>query len=200
MATVAYVRSGKLIELLREVDPKSEMLVSIVNGCQLALGRDPLRPASVIDFSNETHSAVAPANGAAVPAKAEQTPQKSTEVDFTSRVGRVSGQHWFELKGKKRECRSVKDLLLQSLKAIEAERPGTLEKLSGLRKRTKKIVAREPNQLFLVNKHLVKDHAEQLMGGWWVGTNNSSQETEAWLRQAAEYADLSWGREFKTSL
>jgi hypothetical protein len=200
MATVAYVRSGKLIELLREVDPKSEMLVSIVNGCQLALGRDPLRPTSVIDFSNETHSDVAPANGAAVPAKAEQTPQKLTVGDFTSRAGRVSGQHWFELKGKKRECRSVKDLLLQSLKAIEAERPGTLEKLSGLRKRTKKIVAREPNQLFLVNKHLVKDHAEQLVDGWWVGTNNSSQETEAWLRQAAEYAGLSWGREFKTSL
>ncbi|MGE0119569.1 MAG: hypothetical protein AB7S71_09140 [Dongiaceae bacterium] len=197
MATV--IRSRKLIDLLRSVDPAGEMLVSILNAHTLGMGSDPLKPARVIDLSSENARSPSADSFAKVETSTPAAGTAPSSYRPTQRIARHFGTHWFELNGRRTDCRSVKDLLMSGLRAIEAQCPGTLDNLSHLKKRTKRIVARNRNDLFS-QTHLVDDYSEQLMNGWWVGTNNSSDETEAWLRLAASHAGLDWGTQFRTSL
>jgi hypothetical protein len=115
------------------------------------------------------------------------------------RAARITGSYWVEINGSKTECRSLKELLVASLRLLEQKRPGTLEKLSFLKKRTKRIVSLRRESLF-DKKHLSQNYSENLMDGWWVGTNNSSDETQAWIERATECAGLKRGTEVRTTL
>jgi hypothetical protein len=69
------------------------------------------------------------------------------------------------------------ELLAESLKAIELSRPGTLEKLSHIKPKSKRIVSHVKKALF-DSKHLSEGYGAKLLNGWWYGTNNSAQETK----------------------
>jgi hypothetical protein len=116
-----------------------------------------------------------------------------------ARRSRQSGEYLMEINDHTIECHSLKELLAEGLKAFEAERPGTLEKLSNFKGRTKRIVARDPARLF-DRSTLVKNYAEKLADGWWYGTNNSATETNNWLKRACEVAGLTWGKDVTTTL
>jgi hypothetical protein len=109
------------------------------------------------------------------------------------------GDYWLAIRGKRIECESLKELLAEGLKAIERTKPGTFDNLSRIRGRSRRIVARDANQLF-DKPHLVKEYAEPLINGWYYGTNNSARETNVWLQRAAECAGLAWGVDFTTNL
>jgi hypothetical protein len=115
------------------------------------------------------------------------------------RPSRRGGQYWFELNGKRSEFHSLRDLLAGGLSALEDARPSTLEKLSHIKPRSRRIVARDPKELF-DKDHLAKDYAEKLKDGWYYGTNNSANETNSWLERACSCAGLKWDTEFKTSI
>jgi hypothetical protein len=103
-------------------------------------------------------------------------------------------------KGKRTECRSLKELLALALLSIEKAAPGTFHKLTHVKPRSRRIGARNPKDLF-DKQHLAKDYAEKLgKEGWYFGTNNSAAETGNWLQPASEIAGLKWGEQFKTSL
>ena len=88
-------------------------------------------------------------------------------------------------------------MLKTGLLLLEASRPGMLEKLSREKSRVRRIVARDPKNLF-ENPKLFKDqHFEELAPGWWLGTNNSLQQVKVWLRRACECANLIWAEDFK---
>jgi hypothetical protein len=93
-------------------------------------------------------------------------------------------------------CRSLKELLSRSFTAVEKKVPGTLDKLSNVRARSRRIVAREPSKLF-DKEHLAKKYAERLLPGWWYGTNNSEEQVRVWLKRACELAGLKWGVDYK---
>lgn len=112
---------------------------------------------------------------------------------------RRSGNYWLELNGHRVEHSSLKDLLSEGLRALEQTRPGTLEKLTRIKPRSKRIVARDPKHLF-DRSHLAKGCSEKLIDGWWFGTNNSADETNAWLERACSCSGFIWGEDFKTSL
>jgi hypothetical protein len=97
----------------------------------------------------------------------------------THRTSRTSGKYLLNFKGRTIECRSLSGLLAESLKAIEAHKKGTLEKLSSIKPRTKRIVSRDRNALF---------------------DQRSAEETKTWLKRASELAGLHWGRDFSISL
>jgi hypothetical protein len=90
-------------------------------------------------------------------------------------------------------------LLAEGLRAFEAAKPGTLEKLPHIKPRSRRIVSRDPKQLF-DKPHLAKDYAEKLNDDWYFGTNNSAMETNTWLQRACSCAGLLWDKDFKTSL
>ena len=74
-----------------------------------------------------------------------------------------------------------------------------LDKLTQIRPRSKRIVSRDKKLLF-VNEKMAEDYGEPLGNGWFFGTNNSSQETRAWLERACKCAGLEWGKDFKTNV
>jgi hypothetical protein len=199
VATFQIMETGALIGLLQTAENRGGKFVCIKDD-RILLGENPLHPDLEIDFGSDKISArdTSAINGtqAGIGQPKPQEPNAAQSLGFRTRV---RGAHWFVLLGERSECRSVKDLFLSALKSLETKRPGTFEKLSHVKKRTKRIISRNRTALF-EKQHLVEDYSLQIADGWWVGTNNSSQEVESWLRQAIECAGLQWGRDFTCSL
>ena len=184
MATVSYIPTTKLISLLAAADPNKELNVRVVNSTRLSLDTDAFQQVYLIDLAGE--SLIVAGEGPQMPAPAPKASRKS-------------GKYQLNAFGETVEAHSLKDLLGAGLRALEKERPGTLEKLSKVKKTTKRIVAHDPKDLF-EQASLAEKFGTQLVNGWWYGTNNSAQETEAWLQRACECAGVEWGKEFSTSL
>lgn len=195
MANLAYASVPRIIELFRSIPGFAEMVVSVVDKSHLAIGRDPLKPTGIIDLSKEEVLISGEPNALATVGRTDSLGSPYTP-------GRASGQHWFELLGVRADCGTQKQVLIDGLRAIEGARPGTLEKLTEKKKRTKRIVAEDRRMLF--DSQSLRDDidrfSERLDQRWWVGTNNSAAETASWLRQACECAELRWGEDFTTSL
>jgi hypothetical protein len=188
---MSFLTVTKLIDLLKTADESGNMHVRVLTVNQLALGADPLNPTSIIDFSKE---AVRP-----ISSQDTQAEVQARDRNAARRVSRKTGKYRLDVKGNTIECGSLKDLLAEGLRALERHRRGTLEKLSAIKPRTKRIVAREAQRLF-DQPELAEKYAEPLMDGWWYGTNNSADETNTWLRRGADLAGLEWGRDLTTSL
>jgi hypothetical protein len=172
---------------LKGVDRQKGRFV-LLDKDRLLLGPNPFEPTSYIDFAGET-----------VVALASERPPVTTMEEAPLAPSRKTGDYWFEISGRRVSARSQKELLVEGLRALERASPGTLEKLSKIRGRSKAIVSRDPNTLFN-RPHLVAKFAYKLMDGWWLGTNNNANETNNRLQEAAGCAGLKWGETFKTSL
>jgi hypothetical protein len=193
MAQISVIQTAKLIGLLHSADGSGEAYVRVVSANRLAVGKDPMSPTVSIDLSKEAIGPYneAKPNGVESEVTATKTPP--------TKMPRRSGEYWLEVNGKRSEAVSLRDLLGQGLREIEAVRPGTLEKLSTIKPKSKRIVARDKGLLFEAEL-LCREYGERLIDGWWYGTNNSTQETAAWLERACNCAGLVWGKDVRTSL
>jgi hypothetical protein len=180
--TATSITTQTLISLIKQADPKGQMHLKVINQGRLELGADPFSSSVAIDLANETLHSLG----------------NNTTTPMTTPVstGRVTGNYWYQLNGKQFGCASVKALLLQSLAALAAADPHLMDKLSAVKKRTKRIVAKDKYDLF-DSKHLADEYSVQMQNGWWVGTNNSTHEVRAWLALAAS---LSPNLKFSTSI
>jgi hypothetical protein len=195
MASLSFISTAKLADLLRAADPEGKMQVRVLSSARLAIGVDPLKPTKVIDFAKETSGPLTNPEHLTL-ASRNQIEQPETKVVKPSRK---RGDYWFELKGERTKAYSLKQLLADSLLALERARPGTLEKLGRIKGRSKRIVAKNRNDLF-ASSHLVSEYSEILTDGWYFGTNNSAAETKKWLSDAAACAGGTVGNSFRTSL
>jgi hypothetical protein len=196
MAHVSFISASKLVQLLNTANAKNDMHVRILTNNQLALGIDPINPTSVIDLSKEIVRSLSHVEDVAV----SEPIQKSTMHEESSRrASRKSGKYLLEVKGRTFEHWSLSGLLAEGLRAVEQHKRGTLEKLSGIKPRTKRIVSRDRNALF-EQRGFAEGHSEKLMDGWFFGTNNSADETKTWLKRASDLAGLQWGKDFSVSL
>jgi hypothetical protein len=202
MASLSFVPVPKLIDLLNTADPTKSMYLRVLSMTRLAVGADPLNPSAVIDLAKEKivpfseESIKAPEIAPAIPVGT----RANIAIVPDWRASRRGGEYWYELKDQRADFRSLKDLLGGALLAFETASPGTLEKLSHIKPRSRRIVSRDPNQLF-DKGHLAKEYAEKLGNdGWFYGTNNSAHETSAWLERACSCAGFGWGVDFKTNL
>ena len=180
MAT--HIAATKLVELVEMANKGGKMYACVVDG-MLALGADPTNPTVAIDLSVE----------AVVPYRRDIAPKAII------RASRKSGDYWMEVMGERHEFGSLRDLLGGSLRSIEDLASGSLDKLSRIRPRSKRIVSRDKSALFDAPE-LVEKYAAPLMDGWWYGINNSADETRTWLERACSCAGLEWGSDFRTNL
>ncbi|HTZ66073.1 MAG TPA: hypothetical protein VMB83_01145 [Roseiarcus sp.] len=199
MASVSYMRAGKLAELLQKADGGAGLVVKVISASRLALGRDPLHPTIAIDFSKEAIAPYESVEGRTNAGIDVARTNLRADDPRANKATRRSGLHWFELLGNRSEFGSLRDLLRAALLAIESARPGSLEELCHIRPRSKRIVARDKKLLF-TSEAMSEEFSEQLGDGWWYGTNNSAQETKAWLQRACSCAGLTWGSDFNTNL
>lgn len=177
MAVVSYISNAKLLSLLTAADPQKALNVRVLSATRLSLETDTFQPVATIDLADEK---VIPANGSI----------KIAPV--TGTTSRRRGNYQLSAFGETATLYSLKDLLAAGLKALEKHRPGTLDKLTKIKTTTKRIVAHDPAHLF-DSKGLSEKFAAPLAHGWWYGTNNSAQETEAWLKRACDCAAVQWG-------
>lgn len=205
MATASYMAANKLADLLRAADRRGTSYVWVLSRDRLGIGTKMLRPDQVIRLSKECLEPVAesaPEHNAS-PVAAPQTVIRAIALRGPANppapVKETAKKYWFEILGERFELATLKGLLAEGLRSLERERPGTLEKLSDFRPRTKRIVSKNRADLFRSNA-LVAKYSEQLVGEWWLGTNNSGVEVRAWLQRACQCAGLKWDEEFSTSL
>ena len=192
MAQVNYISAEKLGELLRTADPHGRMNVRVLTTNQLALGIDPLHPSSVIDLSKEVVRSLESQPLELPPSVAPDS--KEPRPFPSARPSRTTGAYHLEIKRHEIICRSLKEMLAEGLRAYERHKPGTLQKLSQISPRSKHIVALDRNRLF-EKADLVEKCTEKLVDDWWYGTNNSAQETVAWLKRGAELCGMVWDRD-----
>src|SRR5262249_24744469 len=160
---------------------------------RLALGTDPLAPSTVIDFSKERVLPYAPDETPVASVQPGPAATSASAIEVPKwRTPRRSGEYWFGIDDRRVECRSLKQLLSAGLLALESASPGTLEKLSHIKPRSKRVVARDPKHLFELRDDLAKKYAEKLNEGWFFGINNSANETNTWLERACSCAGMTW--------
>jgi hypothetical protein len=199
MASVSFIAASKLTELLSTADAGKDMYVRVLSASRLALGIDSLQPTLIVDLSKEE---VGPYNRPGpneTVSPLETGPQPVLGNGSAAKMPRRSGDYFFEIKGSRVNCGSLKELPFGSLRAFEESEPGTLEKLSRVKGRSRRIVAHDPAHLFS-KAHLAEKYAERLMADWWYGTNNSAQQTLAWLKRACSRSGLKWGEDFRTNV
>ena len=195
MAQLSFIQASKLIDLLMAATTQGDQPVWVQAHDQLGLGSDRQKPHSIIDLGSE----VVRAGAATAPEPPRISPSAIANVSPVPRASRQTGKYLLDIRGQTIECTSLKHLLGEGLRALEKEKPGTLDKLSQVKPRTKRIVARSPGDLF-DQPELSAKYAERLFESWWYGTNNSAAETNTWLERGCEMAGLRWGTDFTTTV
>jgi hypothetical protein len=107
------------------------------------------------------------------------------------RKGTVS----YRLLGKSVENATFKAMLLDVLRTLANRDPRFLDRFSQERGRNRRYVARERSQLYSGKPGLVRDASEELVAGWWVGTNYSASQVQSIIEKACRIAGLQWGRD-----
>lgn len=130
---------------------------------------------------------------ALVPVRPGSVPEKRI-ISLLGQAKRVVRKYEIETGEAIYTVGSATQMLIEGLNIIEEKFPGTLEKLSDDKKRTKRPVARNREDLYDVpHPH---NHSAELKSGYFVATNNKDHEARGFLRSAAEIAGLEWDKTF----
>lgn len=108
---------------------------------------------------------------------------------------RRTGTFAYELLGKRVEEGSLQAVYMSCLLELAQRKPGFLEGLSKESTKSRRIVARDPEKLYLKTPGLSEKYARPLEDGWWVDINLSRQQCEQRLKIACDVARLKWGRD-----
>ena len=108
---------------------------------------------------------------------------------------RRTGTYVVALLGRRIEAGSLREAYVSCLKALAERDSQFLEALSKKQTRSRRIVARNPRDLYLRRPQLAENHASKLVGPWWADTNLSRQQCEKRLQTACSVAGLEFGRD-----
>ena len=110
-----------------------------------------------------------------------------------ARGGRRTGTYAFILLGDRIEAGSLREAYTTCLLKLGELDPQLFERLARVTTRSRRIVARNPTDLYLRKPGLAERYAARLTGPWWVDTNLSRAQCEQRLRKACEVAGLQFG-------
>lgn len=108
---------------------------------------------------------------------------------------RRTGTYAYELLGERVEEGSLQAAYTSCLLNIAERKSGFFEQLSKESTKSRRIVARDPEKLYLKTPGLSEKYARALLDGWWVDINLSRQQCEQRLKTACDVAGLEWGRD-----
>lgn len=184
MAISVSMPSGKLIALIRAADPSGRLHLKVLDDRRLALFSEWVALQAVIDLGSESIQ-----KGVAdEPLATRPTPFGPRVVEIDFHAERTSGPCHAEFDSVRIPARSQKELLIRSFMYLEDAFPGTLERLSHVKRRTKRIVSETVGELY-ERPHLSR-YATRILDRWWVATNNKSDEVRDWIRIAARLAGV----------
>lgn len=138
-------------------------------------------------FGDSAQAAPRP-QGAPVASRVSST-QHLASIGFT-----IDGQHY--------AARNARDVLVSVFEAL-TKRDGTfLDRFASLPRhgRTRRFLARSPDDLYPGRPDLARDHSVQLSSGWWLGTNVSRAQINRIIEMACEVARIRFGRDVLVNL
>lgn len=189
---LGYVKATELARALNALAPPADWVVTVSADGILEAGTDYRNMSRRYDFLKEAFVAVGePRTPSGDPAPQTVEPTKHD-------AGRRSGLYAVEIRGNARSYTNLKNLLSDTVERLSALDPGFMDRLHQEKARSRRLVSRERGELF-DKQHLAEHHAIKLANGWWMNTNNSTEQVKRWLNVIARCANLSWNRDIKIS-
>lgn len=123
-------------------------------------------------------------------APAESIPTSSNRSTHQVEIG-------FKLDGHFTLCRNGRDVLVKVFEALSERDATFLERFASRPKhgRTRRYLARTPEELYPGRLDLAREHSSQLKSGWFIGTNVSKAQIERIIEMACEVAHIHFGRD-----
>lgn len=110
---------------------------------------------------------------------------------------RVTGSYDFVLLGQAYHTPSLKEAYLKCLRLLSERFPTLLTSLSKVKYTNRRIISRDPLDLYLKSPHLAEKHAEKLTGDWWIDLNLNQRQVELRLDTACQNAGLKFGSDLQ---
>lgn len=122
-------------------------------------------------------------------AKASMSPQRPSSVGYT-------------LDGRFVACRNGREVLVSVFEAFAARDATFLERFAARPKhgRTRRYLARSPDELYPGRADLAREHSVKLKSGWYMGTNVSHAQIERIIEMACEVSSLRYGKELTVNV
>ena len=108
----------------------------------------------------------------------------------------------FILEGRHYAAGSARAVLEGVLEVLAKRDPAILERFAALPKhgRTRRYLARDPDDLYPGRPDLVRDHSIQLTSGWWLSTNHSRATIERIIEMVCDVAHLKYGGDLQVNV
>ena len=108
----------------------------------------------------------------------------------------------FILDGRHYPARNACDVLMNVLEVLAKRDPSFPERFASLPKhgRTRRYLARNPDDLYPGRPDLARDHSKQLSSGWWIGTNHSRTTIGRIIEMACNVGHLRYGQDLTVEL
>ncbi|MCC6626052.1 MAG: hypothetical protein IT340_01495 [Chloroflexi bacterium] len=131
---------------------------------------------------------------AGLPSPVKQVPLAPTEPR--------DGRYWFDLDDTRHRARTGVDLLVKVFQALADRDPTFLERFADQPKhgRTRRFLARRPEELFPDRPDLVSSSVRQIKPGWYIGLNVSHDEIKRRIERARDFASRGHGLSFEFHL
>lgn len=140
-----------------------------------------------------SHQAAAHAQRS-VPLSPAPTPMtKPTTSAPDARAGGVG----YTFEGRFTPCRNGREVLVAAFEALAKRDATFLERFAARPKhgRTRRYLARSPEELYPGRPDLAREHSFKLQSGWHVGTNVSHAQIERIIKMACEVSKVRFGKE-----
>lgn len=110
---------------------------------------------------------------------------------------RRTGSYEFVLQGIRHKENSLRDAYKACLLELASLDSNFLDRLSLVETRSRRIVARDPKDLFKNSPELASKFSAPLKGEWWFDINLSQLQVEQRLKLACKEANISYGIDLK---
>ena len=137
------------------------------------------------------------------PSAATQPPRPTVPPPTpAASVGSPVGAVGYVINGQRYPARNARDVMVSVFEALSQRDATFLERFAALPKhgRTRRYLARSPEELYPGRPDLSREHSTQLSSGWWLGTNVSRAAIERIIEMACEVARINYGRELSINL
>ncbi len=155
-------------------------------------------PDACSSFLSELSRQAAP-TVASVPDRLQSHPDRMQRSKVTSE--KAPGRAFVVLEGQTYHARAAREVMLRVFSLLNEQDPGFLDRFAA-RKHGKKrrYIARDKSELYPGQPDLCNTAADEIVPGWWLGTNYSRQSIEKIIRMACEVAGLRFGRDLRIDL
>ena len=122
-----------------------------------------------------------------------QKAKPMTAAPSDARLGGVG----YTFEGRFTPCRNGREVLIAVFEALATRDPTFLERFAARPKhgRTRRYLARSPDELYPGRPDLAREHSFKLQSGWHVGTNVSHAQIERIIEMACEVSRVRFGKE-----